>query len=280
MIAVAQAAAEKRPPRFPLTLNTGRVRDQWHTMTRTGRAARLGQHIAEPFAEIHPEDAAARGIAAADLVEVTSPHGRALVRALVTDRVRPGSVFVPMHWSGAFASARPRRRPGARRDRPALRPARAQGGLGRGPPPRRRLVRLRRQPPAAGARHRLLGDRPDPLRLARGARRRGAARRLGRLRPGDLRRPGGRDRPLRGPRPRHGADRARRGRPRHRRPLRRAPSRSRSPAPTSSRPSRPTPRRACWPAAPAPRRRTAAPSSAPASTSASTPSSTPSPAAR
>ena len=73
-------------------------------MTRTGRAARLGQHIAEPFAEIHPEDAAARGIAAADLVEVTSPHGRALVRALVTDRVRPGTVFVPMHWSGAFAS--------------------------------------------------------------------------------------------------------------------------------------------------------------------------------
>lgn len=104
MIAVTQPAPETRAPRFPLTLNTGRVRDQWHTMTRTGRSHRLGQHISEPFAEIHPADAEARGIAAADLVEVTSPHGRALVRALVTDRVQPGSVFVPMHWSGEFAA--------------------------------------------------------------------------------------------------------------------------------------------------------------------------------
>jgi len=105
MVAVSQAPAVKHPPRYPLTLNTGRVRDQWHTMTRTGRSARLGQHIAEPFAEIHPADAEARGIGAADLVEVASPHGRAVVRALVTDRVQPGSVFVPMHWSGQFAAA-------------------------------------------------------------------------------------------------------------------------------------------------------------------------------
>lgn len=104
MIAVSQPPAARRARHFPLTLNTGRVRDQWHTMTRTGRSPRLGQHVAEPFAEIHPEDAAARGIAAADLVEVTSPSGRALVRALVTDRVPAGSVFVPMHWSAEFAA--------------------------------------------------------------------------------------------------------------------------------------------------------------------------------
>ncbi|TPE53631.1 nitrate reductase [Amaricoccus solimangrovi] len=104
MIAVAQAAPEARAPRFPFTLNTGRVRDQWHTMTRTGRSSRLGQHISEPFAEINPEDAGALGIGAADLVEVTSPHGTALLRALVTDRVLPGDVFVPMHWSGEFAA--------------------------------------------------------------------------------------------------------------------------------------------------------------------------------
>jgi assimilatory nitrate reductase catalytic subunit len=104
MVAVAQAPAEPRAQRFPLVLNTGRVRDQWHTMTRTGRSPRLGQHLAEPFAEIHPADAEARGIGPADLVEVTGPHGRALVRALVTDRVRPGEVFVPMHWSGEFAA--------------------------------------------------------------------------------------------------------------------------------------------------------------------------------
>lgn len=104
MVPVSQAVAGPPAPRWPLTLNTGRVRDQWHTMTRTGRAPRLSQHIAEPFAEINPADAAARGIGPADLVEVTSPHGRAVVRALVTDRVQPGDVFVPMHWSGEFAS--------------------------------------------------------------------------------------------------------------------------------------------------------------------------------
>ncbi|MFQ8431521.1 molybdopterin-dependent oxidoreductase [Amaricoccus sp. W119] len=104
MIAVTQATPETRAPRFPLTLNTGRVRDQWHTMTRTGRAPRLGQHVSEPFAEIHPADAGLRGIGPADLVELTSPHGRAIVRALVTDRVQPGDIFVPMHWSGEFAA--------------------------------------------------------------------------------------------------------------------------------------------------------------------------------
>lgn len=104
MIPVTQPGPVKRAPEFPLTLNTGRVRDQWHTMTRTGRAPRLAGNTAEPFAEIHPADAAARGIAPADLVEVTSPHGRALVRALVTDRVPPGSVFVPMHWSAEFSA--------------------------------------------------------------------------------------------------------------------------------------------------------------------------------
>jgi assimilatory nitrate reductase catalytic subunit len=104
MVPVTQAPVAQRPPRYPLTLNTGRVRDQWHTMTRTGRSPRLAQHISEPFAELHPADADARGIAPADLVEVTSPHGRALVRALVTDRVQPGAIFVPMHWSGEFAA--------------------------------------------------------------------------------------------------------------------------------------------------------------------------------
>lgn len=88
---------------YPLRLNTGRVRDHWHTMTRTARSARLSQHIAEPFIEIHPGDAEALGIADADLVRVDTPWGRAGVRALITDRVRPGDVFVPMHWTGEWA---------------------------------------------------------------------------------------------------------------------------------------------------------------------------------
>ena len=89
---------------FLFTLNTGRVRDHWHTMTRTGKSARLSGHLAEPFVEIHPRDAQALGISDADLVTLESPHGAAIVRALVTDRQAEGNLFVPMHWNDQFAS--------------------------------------------------------------------------------------------------------------------------------------------------------------------------------
>lgn len=88
-----------------LLLNTGRVRDHWHTMTRTGKAARLSAHMAEPFVEIHPDDAATFGIKRATLVRLESRHGSAVVRALITERQRKGSVFVPMHWTGQYSSA-------------------------------------------------------------------------------------------------------------------------------------------------------------------------------
>ena len=84
---------------YPLVLNTGRLRDQWHTMTRTGKAARLMTHIAEPFAELHPEDAATLGIAPASLLLVESSRGHVLVRALVSEDQQRGSVFVPLHWT-------------------------------------------------------------------------------------------------------------------------------------------------------------------------------------
>ncbi|MCV2866594.1 nitrate reductase [Defluviimonas sp. WL0075] len=87
----------------PFVLNTGRIRDQWHTMTRSGRAPRLNRHLAEPFLEIHPDDADRLGIRAAHLVEVESRHGRAILRAMVTDRVSPGQVFAPMHWTAEHA---------------------------------------------------------------------------------------------------------------------------------------------------------------------------------
>jgi assimilatory nitrate reductase catalytic subunit len=86
------------------TLNTGRVRDHWHTMTRTGKSARLSAHIAEPYVEIHPADAHAIGIRAADLVEVESPHGRAVLRALITPRQAEGCLFAPIHWTDQTAS--------------------------------------------------------------------------------------------------------------------------------------------------------------------------------
>jgi assimilatory nitrate reductase catalytic subunit len=89
---------------FPLVLNTGRVRDHWHTMTRTGQSARLSAHLAEPYAELHPEDAARLGIGDADLVRVESQHGAVIVRALISARQRSGSVFVPMHWTDQFSA--------------------------------------------------------------------------------------------------------------------------------------------------------------------------------
>ncbi|MYZ50137.1 nitrate reductase [Propylenella binzhouense] len=98
-------APARREPRFPLVLNTGRVRDHWHTMTRTGRSPRLSAHIAEPFVEIHPDDAAEAGIAAARLVTVESARARIVARAFLTPAQQPGSVFVPMHWTDQNASA-------------------------------------------------------------------------------------------------------------------------------------------------------------------------------
>ncbi|MCO6186941.1 nitrate reductase [Rhizobium sp. L1K21] len=103
-IAVRQQAHEIEPA-YPFTLNTGRIRDQWHTMTRTGKSARLSQHIAEPFCEINPADAAELGVAPASLVKIESPHGTNIVRALVTPRQRRGSIFMPMHWTAQFASS-------------------------------------------------------------------------------------------------------------------------------------------------------------------------------
>ncbi|CAH2398379.1 nitrate reductase [Mesorhizobium escarrei] len=90
--------------KFPLVLNTGRVRDHWHTMTRTGKSPRLSQHLAEPFAEIHPADAQHFGIGDADIARVSSAQGEVLLRALVTARQRQGSVFVPMHWTDQFSA--------------------------------------------------------------------------------------------------------------------------------------------------------------------------------
>ena len=103
-IAVEPAASVRTAPGYPFTLNTGRIRDQWHTMTRTGKSARLSSHIAEPFAELHPADALEIGVTNAGLVEIESPHGRSVVRALITERQATGSIFVPMHWSDQFSA--------------------------------------------------------------------------------------------------------------------------------------------------------------------------------
>ncbi|ABD55962.1 nitrate reductase [Jannaschia sp. CCS1] len=88
---------------YPFRLNTGRVRDQWHTMTRTGLSPRLSGHLAEPYLDIHPKDATRLGLSAANLAQVTSAHGTAILRVRITDDVRPGQLFAPMHWTAATA---------------------------------------------------------------------------------------------------------------------------------------------------------------------------------
>ncbi len=74
-------------------------------MTRTAKAARLMTHIAEPFVEVYPADAARLQLSDADIAEISSPLGTAIVRVLVTDRQRPGSLFAPIHWTDQLASA-------------------------------------------------------------------------------------------------------------------------------------------------------------------------------
>ncbi|KQT51582.1 nitrate reductase [Devosia sp. Leaf420] len=93
-----------RPAPGSFVLNTGRVRDHWHTMTRTGKAARLSAHYAEPFLEIHPADAERLNIRRATLVRVSNARASVTLRAVVTDRQPQGQVFAPMHWTDQFAS--------------------------------------------------------------------------------------------------------------------------------------------------------------------------------
>ena len=104
-IPIATASEKKnQSDYFPLVLNTGRVRDHWHTMTRTGLSPTLSQHLAEPYAELHPDDAYKHGINDKDIVRLSTPWGSMLARALLSEGQQPGSVFVPMHWNNQFAN--------------------------------------------------------------------------------------------------------------------------------------------------------------------------------
>lgn len=103
-------AVTPRPPasrctaEFPFVLNTGRIRDQWHTLTRSGKSPRLFSHCAEPFVSLHPDDASRIGIDNQQFAEITTPQGSMRLRAEITNDVLPGTLFVPMHWSERFAS--------------------------------------------------------------------------------------------------------------------------------------------------------------------------------
>ncbi|MGF7178091.1 nitrate reductase [Azospirillum doebereinerae] len=88
-----------------LLLNSGRLRDQWHTMTRTGLAPRLSAHAPEPCLDLHPADAAARGLSEGGLARIVTVAGEALARVHVTDAQGLGTAFLPMHWTDRFTEA-------------------------------------------------------------------------------------------------------------------------------------------------------------------------------
>ncbi len=99
-----RAPAHAVSDEFPLTLNTGRIRDQWHTMTRSGKSARLASHLPEPYVDLHPQDAMLSGVREGELARVSTRWGALVARARFSGEMRRGQVFVPIHWNGQNAS--------------------------------------------------------------------------------------------------------------------------------------------------------------------------------
>jgi len=96
------AAKELRDAQYPLTLNTGRLRDQWHGMSRTGTAARLFGHVSEAVLGLHPQDLSIHGLQTGDLVRLISRRGELVVPVNSDDSLTPGQAFLPMHWGDRF----------------------------------------------------------------------------------------------------------------------------------------------------------------------------------
>jgi ferredoxin-nitrate reductase len=102
--AQVENGSEKPDENFPYVLTTGRIRDQWHTMTKTGKVARLGTHIPKPTLEINTKDAHYADIQEGDILDVTSKNGSVRVKAKVSDLIKRKVVFLPMHWGKQLES--------------------------------------------------------------------------------------------------------------------------------------------------------------------------------
>jgi assimilatory nitrate reductase catalytic subunit len=99
---VYRPLAEPREPRWPFSLNTGRLRDQWHGMSRTGNVGRLFGHVAEPAVQMNPQDMARRALREGDLVHLSSRRGSILLPARASEEIAPDQAFVAMHWGGEY----------------------------------------------------------------------------------------------------------------------------------------------------------------------------------
>ncbi|MFN0313866.1 MAG: molybdopterin dinucleotide binding domain-containing protein, partial [Burkholderiales bacterium] len=98
--------AESADAHYPFRLITGRLRDQWHGMTRTGTVAQLFAHVPEPAIGVHPQDLERRGLAAGDLLRIESRRGHVHALAVADDSLRLGQVYLPMHWGARFLGGR------------------------------------------------------------------------------------------------------------------------------------------------------------------------------
>lgn len=102
-LVLVSAPTRSHDPAFPLRLNTGRYRDQWHTMTRTGQSPTLSRHRAEPLLEVHPDDAAECGLIDGGFASVVTAQAKAVFRVSLSAGQRRGDIFVPMHWTDVMA---------------------------------------------------------------------------------------------------------------------------------------------------------------------------------
>ncbi|PZU11638.1 nitrate reductase [Sphingomonas sp.] len=105
LIPVRQRAIDAPLREWPMTLNTGRYRDQWHTMTRTGLSPKLARHREEPVVEIHPRDAEERGVHEGELARISTPVGSSLFRVGISEGQRRGELFTPIHWTDRTSTA-------------------------------------------------------------------------------------------------------------------------------------------------------------------------------
>jgi assimilatory nitrate reductase catalytic subunit len=104
-IAIAPGLPENQvDDEYPVVLNTGRIRDQWHTMTRTARSTKLNAHLPEPFVEVHADDIVNYQLEEGGLAKVESRWGQVVVRVQQSESVRAGNIFISMHWNNQYAS--------------------------------------------------------------------------------------------------------------------------------------------------------------------------------
>ena len=104
LVLTKQMEVQEPLGQWPMTLNTGRYRDQWHTMSRTGLSPKLARHREEPLVEIHPRDAGVLGIVDGDLARVTTAQGNSIFRVSLSEGQRPGEIFTPIHWTDQMSS--------------------------------------------------------------------------------------------------------------------------------------------------------------------------------